>query len=196
MTDTSREAVLSPVRDTMKRPRRVRQHSIRGLTNSLDLSKEVAGLKSTQSLVIDSADYLKAAPRFWSKVQLGPCWIWQGAKDGNGYGQFSFHDKLVPAHRWSYESIVGPIPDGLFLDHLCRVPLCVNPAHLEPVTNRENVIRGFAARGKPKFCRKGHEMTEENTYARPDGTRRTCRICKKARDAQRRAQVQNAGSAA
>lgn len=137
--------------------------------------------------------YLTASPRFWSKVDIGSCWLWTGSTDEHGYGQFWFEGRLVSAHRWSYESLRGPIPDGLFLDHLCRVVNCVNPVHLEPVTNRENVIRGFSSRGPLRYCRKGHEMTEENTYTRPDGSNSTCRTCKRARDAQRRAKKQVEG---
>jgi hypothetical protein len=91
------------------------------------------------------------------------------------------------AHRWSYEYHVGPIPDGLQLDHLCRVRRCVNPWHLEPVTNRVNSQRGKAgavnaARQEAKeFCPYGHPYSPENTYQRPDRNGRDCRRCMRAR---------------
>jgi hypothetical protein len=75
-----------------------------------------------------------------------------------------------------YELLVGPIPAGLVIDHLCRVPSCMNPAHLEPVTNAENIRRGYAARGLLTHCSKGHELTPESTYARDRGYRR-CKQC-------------------
>ncbi len=77
-----------------------------------------------------------------------PCWLWTMSLDGRGYGQMWDREKRtrVTAHRFLYEHIVGPVPEGLDLDHLCRVRHCVNPAHLEPVTRAENVRRGFVFR--------------------------------------------------
>jgi HNH endonuclease len=90
--------------------------------------------------------------RFWAKINkggpipehrsdLGPCWLWTAATN-YGYGVFRIDRRSIYAHRYAYELLVGPIPDGLQLDHLCRVPPCVNPTHLEPVTHRENILRG------------------------------------------------------
>lgn len=85
--------------------------------------------------------------RFWRRVQEqeGGCWLWVGTVD-RGYGLLSVDGKTVRAHRYSYETLVGPIPDGLQIDHLCRNRGCVNPAHLEPVTQVENIRRGDAAK--------------------------------------------------
>jgi hypothetical protein len=118
------------------------------------------------------------------------CWLWTGALT-NGYGiadPGKGHSRRV--HRIFYAHFVGEIPDGLCLDHLCRVRCCVNPAHLEPVTNRENVRRGIAAVGlsslhrgqvnaAKSFCPKGHEYSSENTEFRKfgNGLKRRCREC-------------------
>lgn len=74
------------------------------------------------------------------------CWLWVGATNGEGYGCITIHNESLMTHRVMYEALVGPIPDGLFIDHLCRVHNCVNPEHLEPVTHGENVRRGYEAR--------------------------------------------------
>ena len=85
--------------------------------------------------------------RFWPKVDLTlDCWLWTACTT-RGYPTFSENGTNVRGHRWAYEHFVGPIPDGLHLDHLCRTPLCVNPDHLEPVTPAENTRRSFEARG-------------------------------------------------
>lgn len=91
----------------------------------------------------------KAIDRFWAKVQKTPgdgCWTWIGGKTPAGYGCFWRGHSSRGAHRISYELLVGPIAKGLHLDHLCRNHGCVNPAHLEPVTNAENCRRGVRAR--------------------------------------------------
>lgn len=106
---------------------------------------------------------------FWEKVSKSEgCWLWTG-RTVKGYGKHS--GKL--AHRVAYEEMVGPIPDGLELDHLCRTPLCVRPDHLEPVTRHVNMRRRFDLK---THCVNGHEFTSENTYLR-DGYYRTCRTC-------------------
>lgn len=86
------------------------------------------------------------ADRFWWKVhKTTTCWIWRGVLDRDGYGQFGVGRKNLRAHRWAYESVVGPIPEGLEIDHLCRVKSCVNPLHMEPVTKTENIRRARSA---------------------------------------------------
>lgn len=104
------------------------------------------------------------------------CWLWVGAIQENGYGRFYIDGKMVQAHRYAYEQKHGLIPEGLELDHLCRVRLCVNPDHLEPVTRKENLSRGINANSEKSHCPKGHHYSGENLYTQPDG-RRGCRAC-------------------
>lgn len=91
------------------------------------------------------------ADRFWDHVDLSDpdrCWIWKRKPNAKGYGQLRNPrtGRTTTAHRYAYELVVGPIPDGLTIDHLCRVRACVRPDHLEPVTNRENLLRGIKAK--------------------------------------------------
>jgi hypothetical protein len=114
-----------------------------------------------------------------SRNGAGGCWPWTGARNSSGYGVIRIDDKTQQAHRVTYERFVGPIPDGMELDHLCRVRHCVNPAHLEPVTRHENWRRGeapSAVNARKTHCDSGHEFTPENTYVKPRGGRE-CRTC-------------------
>ncbi len=124
--------------------------------------------------------------RFWSKVvKTDGCWIWQGALASNGYGRFSINNRRYPAHRLAYQDAIGPIEDGLVMDHLCRNRACVNPLHLEPVTNQENIKRGIggamlkARNDAITECPRGHPYTPENTRRDRKGSR-NCRTCDKA----------------
>jgi HNH endonuclease len=119
--------------------------------------------------------------RFWAKVaRKGPdeCWPWTAYCVPRGYGQFSVAGRLVKAHTFAYELGHGPIPEGLEPDHLCRNPPCCNPAHLEPVTHRENVRRGDSPAGhhaRAAQCPKGHPYDAENTQNDRGGRR--CATC-------------------
>lgn len=122
---------------------------------------------------------MPAEERFWLKVQRGDansCWEWLGYRSKSGYGAFSFNGRVGKAHRYAYELLVGPIPEGLHIDHLCRNPGCVNPAHLEPVTQRVNTLRGenpAAQRARQTLCIRGHPLSPRGTHP----TRRVCREC-------------------
>ena len=109
------------------------------------------------------------------------CWIWTGTILDNGYGQVRLDGRRWLVHRLFYESFIGPIPEGMQLDHLCRVRACVNPNHLEPVTGRENLMRGrtkAAMNATKTHCIHGHPFNEANTYRWRGG--RGCRICRNA----------------
>ena len=140
--------------------------------------------------------------RLRSKITVDPstgCWLWR-AVNSRGYGTIRWSGKPRTAHRVVYELLAGPIPDGLTLDHTCHpgdgsCPAatcphrrCANPAHLEPVTNRENILRGnspSARAAKVTRCPKDHEYTPENTYIERDGSR-TCRKCHLGRKEEQR----------
>lgn len=135
--------------------------------------------------------------RFWHRVSMGAesdCWPWMDRLDPDGYGLIWGNSHNLRAHRVAYELLVGAIPAGLVIDHLCRNRRCVNPTHMEAVTPAENTRRGDAARvQKTGICLHGHAMTPSNTYRRPDnpsqGACRTCRNDACRRYAQRRAEV-------
>jgi hypothetical protein len=121
--------------------------------------------------------------RFWKKVKVhqpAGCWRWKGTLDRLGYGSFWIAGKNYRAHRLAYTLLIGAIPDGLQLDHLCRNPSCVNPDHLQPVTNRENLARSQAPSHRVRrlgVCQKGHS----DFRVRADG-RWVCRVCSAAND--------------
>jgi hypothetical protein len=154
---------------------------------------------------------------FWDRVDFtSDCWLWMGAQNGKGYGRADviLDGALLPdrrCHRISYQWLVGPIPTGFELDHLCHTydigcpggltcqhRRCVNPAHLEPVTSVENTLRGRSAsalNAAKTHCKRGHELTPENTQLIVSDARRSrnCRTCIRTKrriyDAVRRSSV-------
>lgn len=117
--------------------------------------------------------------RLLSRVEKQPngCWQWTGSDNGLGYGQLMCDGRLQVVHRVAYEQIVGPIPNGLTLDHLCRNTRCVNPSHLEPVSMKENILRGYgpsAVSARKTHCKYGHELS-------PGDGRRVCHTCERRR---------------
>lgn len=162
---------------------------------TVTLGDELAAAVSAGATVLT----VKDAVRFWAKVeQQGDCWVWTACISGRnspsgGYGSFRLGQRMVRAHAVSYEQMVGPIPEGLELDHLCSNRACVNPYHLEPVPHRVNVRRGRLSsvagsdhREKVK-CPAGHAYDQANTYVDPKGHRH-CRTCGAARARSYRAQ--------
>lgn len=117
------------------------------------------------------------------------CWLWLARIDRAGYGRLQVGGKKLMAHRVAYESLVGPLPpDKPYLDHLCRVRSCVNPDHLEPVTFRENVLRGISPAAdcaRKQTCVHGHPLSGPNTRIDKRTGARVCRVCQCAN--QRRA---------
>jgi hypothetical protein len=146
--------------------------------------------------------------KFWSKVnkngpipshapQLGQCWVWLGyTRKGYGITRLS-HNKNSTVHRIVYELLRSAIPAGLVIDHLCRNRACVNPDHLEPVTRRENTMRGVgltAVGAQKTHCLRGHELVGRNVLLRPswgsdERWGRTCRVCQRLRNRRRRAEA-------
>ncbi len=112
------------------------------------------------------------------EVAENGCWLWAGTVQNAGYGQMSVFGGIAPAHRVSYELYVGAIAEGLVIDHLCRTRLCVNYAHLEAVTQQENILRGnglAAQNARKDACLHGHPLSGDNVYL--NAGRRHCRIC-------------------
>ena len=135
--------------------------------------------------------------RFWSKVSFPAggrgCWLWTGNLTRGGYGQFTMPGRKAAAHIVSYSMYVGEIPAGMELDHVvargCRHRNCVNPAHLEPVTRRENWLRGSsqsAINARATHCKHGHLLDDANVYRYPSKPgARNCRKCRERRAAER-----------
>lgn len=125
--------------------------------------------------------------RIKAKVQIteSGCWEFIGSRVGLGYGRIGWNGRLWLAHRVTYTLLVGPIPDGLEIDHLCKNKPCCNPDHLEAVTRSENVKRGSQSDWRAAYelakhhCPAGHPYDALNTYFTPQGHRQ-CRICKAA----------------
>src|SRR5690348_14749328 len=122
--------------------------------------------------------------RFWNRIQVteSDCWVWMGAKSKAGYGQLWSDGKVAYLHRLTFEFYVGPIPEGLTIDHLCRNRACCNPAHLEAVPLRENIRRSDSAtanNARKTHCVNGHLFDEVNTQFTSKGRR--CRACHRER---------------
>lgn len=140
--------------------------------------------------VVAKGGYAATDPqvRFWRFVErTDGCWLWRGALSTAGYGVFGAErvegkNRYALAHRFAFELLVDRIPDGLTLDHLCRVRACVNPAHLEPVDQRTNTLRGLApsARNAIKTeCDHGHPFNTDNTRVDPQTGQRSCWTCRR-----------------
>lgn len=123
--------------------------------------------------------------RFWDKVLFtSDCWEWQAVKNKDGYGMIALNRKMISAHRVSYQMYKGSIPRQLMIDHLCRNRKCVNPHHMELVTNQENCIRGLTGKinnwqKRKTHCPYGHELKEPNLlpHMLKKYNYRQCKIC-------------------
>lgn len=117
----------------------------------------------------------------WGRVdRTGVCWVWTGTLTPEGYGQFTLARQHYFAHRLAYELLVGPIPAGYHIDHICRNPPCVNPDHLEAVLPRENFLRGLspvALNAVKTECIHGHPLSGDNLYRY--GSSRYCKVCRR-----------------
>ena len=127
--------------------------------------------------------------RIQSKISISPtgCWLWTGAHTSRRYGSIKWKGRARGAHCIVYELLVGDVPEGRELDHLCRERGCVNPAHLEPVSPRENTLRGSgptANNGRMTRCHRGHELSGENVYLWRG--MRHCRACRRERRQEKR----------
>jgi hypothetical protein len=148
------------------------------LVEEFDVTKHSAQTADDRQYVLDRI-----------RVNEAGCWEWQMALTPAGYGMVRFSSRGIStgAHRFAYAAFVGPIPEGLVLDHLCRYPACVNPAHLEPVTQEDNLKRGNSVAAivtRTKVCIHGHDLTGDNLYVSPGGFRK-CRTCLRNRRAER-----------
>jgi len=120
----------------------------------------------------------------WKNVkQTNSCWYWIGELNDKGYGRIQVNGERFSAHDFFYETFIGPIPNGLELDHTCRVRNCVNPSHLEPVTHSENVKRAWAIRIKnTPNCPHGHPYDKKNLYIfKQKKTGKSWRMCRRCR---------------
>ncbi len=136
--------------------------------------------------------------RIWPRIKPDPsgCWLWTGSTNGRGYAciMSGAANESTIVHRWVYEQLIGPIPEGLQIDHLCRVHNCVNPTHLEPVTGQENNARGFspsALNARKTHCLNGHLLDGDNLYLW-EGTR-LCKACQAQRDREFNARLKAQG---
>jgi hypothetical protein len=121
-------------------------------------------------------------------IDTDDCWIFAGSVNDKGYGRVIhwYKGKAIQEypHRLTYTKFKGVIPEGLVVDHLCRTPLCINPEHLEAVTNKENILRGIGYAGvntRKTHCPRGHEYTRENTSRFGSKGWRRCKTCETER---------------
>lgn len=134
---------------------------------------------------------VKSVEWMMARVKMaGDCWEWTSGKNSKGYGRVHATklERGAMAHRVMYELVRGPIPEGLTLDHLCRNRACVNPDHLEAVTNRLNIIRGSspaADNANKATCLRGHALSGRNVWIAKDGSR-VCKECQRVRRLMRR----------
>jgi len=173
-----------------ERPSKTKGYCPRHYTRILRYGDPVGGARPHELSVTERwlAHVDKNGPIPEYRPDLGPCWIWTGAKANTGYGQLSVDGHPTYVHRLAYELLVGPIPDGLTIDHLCRIRACCCPGHLEAISLSENKRRGMspaAINARRTHCIHGHPFDEANTRITPSGYRR-CRRCHLLSELERR----------
>jgi len=174
------------------------EHPVDGVCRAPGCTREYAkrGLCTTHFYRLYEQGRLTLLPklppeeRFWAMVtKTDDCWLWTGGNDGRGYGRFEIrrrsYDGTIPAitrmaHRYAYELLVGPIPDGCELDHVCEVRNCVRPDHVDPVTKQEHARR---TRMRKTHCKRGHELAGDNVVI-VNGARH-CLSCRKIHNAKK-----------
>lgn len=129
---------------------------------------------------IDADSPIARFHRKFESRERWACWEWTGPKFKKGYAQFWDGERNLGGHRWAYEQFIGPVADGLVLDHICENKGCVNPWHLEPVTNQENLQRSKNTNHGKTHCRNGHPFSGDNLIVTKH--QRRCRTCKNAQD--------------
>lgn len=160
-------------------------HHVRSFDSSMTLSRKFKPVPKMEQI---HKDRFNAK---WEAVTETGCWLWTAQTSLGGYGQIRIKGIQIFAHRVAYELHRGKIPKGLQIDHLCRVRCCVNPWHMEPVTSKENTIRGLSPqltseRAKAiTHCPRGHKYNNENTYIEKNGGRK-CRACWRIKNWKRR----------
>lgn len=156
----------------------------------------LAGKRTTIMGRTDTAELLQSYIR--GRIKINPrtqCWEWMLGSNPAGYGRCRVLGRAHMVHRLSYSAFNGEIPEGLVIDHLCKNPKCVNPSHLETVTNRENTLRGESPIGRTmrtNSCRRGHPYTADSTHIDRDGSRR-CLVCKRNYKRPHRALLKDGG---
>ncbi len=141
------------------------------------------GSNDRQCWSCDMDGNLGLPARFWNKIVMEPnsgCWLWIATLSDGGYGKFWDGKRVGRAHRFSYRAIFGAIPHGLVLDHRCRTRCCVNPHHLEPITQGENCRRGDTGKhhSRKTHCSNGHPLSGGNLYVVRLSKTHLCRQCK------------------
>ena len=162
----------------LERPETVWWNTRPGLTLNRTQLDWRAAMQSTEGATAypQSDNHLRERIARTTHQDGNGCWIWDRRLDRDGYGRIGIAHRPYAAHRVSYVVFRAPIPDGMQVDHLCRVRACCNPEHLELVTTQENTRRGALAR---HACRRGHPRTPESTYVDPQGNR-SCRVCRRS----------------
>jgi hypothetical protein len=169
--------------DQFRPPRRACKACDRAAEHARNRERRAERRAHPTRLTMSEADLARFEALHAPEPNTG-CWLWVGCVDRRGYAKFAHGGLSLRGHRVAYEHFVAQVPSGLELDHLCRTPACVNPAHLEPVTHRENILRSDAppaACARKTHCPKGHAYDAANARLGRDG-HRACRACRRTEE--------------